>query len=513
MVAIGKGRAEQGFDELRAISAVDPGISADRALINSHLNKRDYDKALAAIGKLQQKQPGQPLAAVLRGQVELQRGNRLPARQAFEAAIKVNPADMPALMTLASMDLEDKKPADAVARFERLLEKDPANMQAQMAIFNLRKYAGAGHAEQIERLNKVIKQNPVAVAPRQALIALWEGQMDRKQALAAAQDAVAANPDNAELLSALSRVQMASGDFNQALTAANQVVQLQPGQPQALVQVAELYAANKDFPAAIQALKRGLSLKEDFLPAQVMLAALLNQSGRNADAFGIANSIQKQRPLKSVGFQLEGDLHFAARKWDAASAAYGKALDRQAGTALAIKQHRVLVAAGKKEDANKQLEQWLAKNPKDATFMSYLGELALTQGDFLKAQQRYGEVLKLQPDNAVAANNIAWILSKEGKPEALAYAEKAVALVPKQPAFLDTLAQIHSDAGRLERALEIEKQAVALSPEFPPHRLNLARLYLKIGMKAEASEELKQLSALGDKFDQQAEVKRLQSTL
>jgi Tfp pilus assembly protein PilF len=137
----------------------------------------------------------------------------------------------------------------------------------------------------------------------------------------------------------------------------------------------------------------------------------------------------------------------------------------------------------------------------------------LTQGDFLKAQQRYGEVLKLQPDNAVAANNIAWILSKEGKPEALAYAEKAVALVPKQPAFLDTLAQIHSGAGRLERALEIEKQAVALSPEFPPHRLNLARLYLKIGMKAEASEELKQLSALGDKFDQQAEVKRLQSTL
>ena len=54
---------------------------------------------------------------------------------------------------------------------------------------------------------------------------------------------------------------------------------------------------------------------------------------------------------------------------------------------------------------------------------------------------------------------------------------------------------------------------MALSPEFPPHRLNLARLYLKIGKKAEASEELKQLAALGDKFDQQAEVKRLQSTL
>ena len=513
MVAIGKGRAEQGFDELRAISAVDPGVSADLALFNSHVIKKDYDKALAAIGKLKQKQPGQPLAANLLGRLELQRGNRLPARQAFEAAIKVDPADMPALMTLAAMDLEDKKPADAVLRFERLLEKDPANLQAQMAILNLRKQAGAGNAEQIERLNKVIKQSPVAVAPRQALIALWEGQMERKQALAAAQDAVAVIPDNAELLSALSRVQMASGDFNQALTAANQVVQLQPGQPQALVQVAELYAANKDFPAAIQALKRGLSLKEDFLPAQFMLAVLLSESGRNAEAFGIASSIQKQRPLKPAGFQLEGDLHFAARKWDAASIAYGKALDRQAGTALAIKQHQVLIAAGKKEDANKQLEQWLAKYPKDAAFMSYLGELALTQSDFLKAQQRYGEVLKLQPDNAVAANNMAWILSKEGKPEALAYAEKAVALVPKESAFLDTLAQIHSGAGRLERALEIEKQAVALSPEFPPHRLNLARLYLKIGKKAEAFEELKQLAALGDKFDQQAEVKRLQSTL
>jgi len=513
MAAISKGRVEQGFDELRAISAVDPGVSADLALISSYVNSKEFGQALKAIERLERKQPGLPLAADLRGRLELQRGNRAEAKQAFEAAIKIEPGDMSALIALAAMDLEDKKPADAVARFERLIEKDPANLQAQMAIFSLRNAAGAGQAEQLERLKNIIKLNPAAAGPRRALVAHWVMQKDKKQALAAAQEAVAAIPDNAELLSALSRAQMAAGDFNQALTSANQAVQLQPGQPQALLQVAELYAAQKDFPAAIQALKRTLQLKEDFLPAQVMLAALVRDAGRNAEALAIASNIQKQRPLEAAGFHLEGDLDFAARKWEAAAASYGKAIDRQASTELAIKQHRVLIAGGKQEDAKKKLTQWLAKNPKDAVFMSYLGELALTQGDLVQAQFRYSEVLKFQPDNAVAANNIAWILSKEGKPEALAYAEKAVALVPKQPAFLDTLAQIHSGAGRLERALEIEKQAVALSPEFPPHRLNLARLYLKIGKKAEASEELKQLAALGDKFDQQAEVKRLQSAL
>lgn len=513
VVQMGKGQVERGFDELRAIAAFDPGSVADLALISAHVRKKEFDSALHAIDALERKQPNQAVAAGLRGRLELMRLNRVQARQAFESALKIDPSYFAVLATLAAMDVEDKKPEDAVRRFERVLDMDPQNLLAHMAIIELRAKAGAGKDELVERLNKAIKQNPTANVPRLALIALRMGQKETKIALAAAQDGLSALPEDVALLNALARVQTAAGDINQALIAANKVVLLQANQPEPLLRVAELHLASKDSAASMQMLKRALTLKADFLPAQVMLAVLLRDSGRTADAFNIARSVQSQRPKEAAGFHLEGDLEFTERNFPAALSAYRKAFEKQPFTELAIKLHRTLLGLGKDDEAKRHETQWLIKRPKDAIFLYYLGEMAQTQNNFPQAQIRFGQVLKLQPDNAVAANNLAVMLDKGGQPLALEYAEKANALVPNQPAFLDTLAQIYGSAGRFEKALEVQKKVVALAPEIPFYQLNLARLYIKSGKKDLAAEELKKLAGMGEGIPFQAEVKRLQAAL
>ncbi|TMH36178.1 MAG: tetratricopeptide repeat protein [Betaproteobacteria bacterium] len=110
-------------------------------------------------------------------------------------------------------------------------------------------------------------------------------------------------------------------------------------------------------------------------------------------------------------------------------------------------------------------------------------------------------------------NNLAWVTQRLNKPGALAYAEKATALQPNQPAFMDTLAMILGNKGELNKALEIEKKAIALQPDQPGIRLNLAKLYIKAGQGALAKTELKQLARLGTKFAGQAEVGELLKSL
>ena len=99
------------------------------------------------------------------------------------------------------------------------------------------------------------------------------------------------------------------------------------------------------------------------------------------------------------------------------------------------------------------------------------------------------------------------------KPGAAAYAERAHALEPDEPAYMDTLAITLADGDQLSRALELQRKAIALAPSYQPYRLTLAKIYLKMGDKVAAKTELIQLAKLGDKFAGHAEVDELLKAL
>jgi len=223
--------------------------------------------------------------------------------------------------------------------------------------------------------------------------------------------------------------------------------------------------------------------------------------------------VQNEQPDRGVGYLLAGDVEAWRKNWDAAIAAYRAGLAREPATEFAVKVHGALGFAKKSSEADSFALGWIKQHPQDAAFRSYLGDLAVSKTDFTRAETEYLAVLKLQPDNAVALNNLAWVTHKLRKPGAAEYAERANALGPGQPAFMDTLATVLADAGQEKKALEIEKQAIALQPESHAFRLNLAKLYIKAGDKAQARVELDQLAKLGDKFRDQAEVGELLKAL
>jgi predicted Zn-dependent protease len=115
----------------------------------------------------------------------------------------------------------------------------------------------------------------------------------------------------------------------------------------------------------------------------------------------------------------------------------------------------------------------------------------------------------LQPNNATALNNLAWVSAQLKDPKAIDYAEKANRLAPNQPSIMDTLAMLLVEKGDTSRAIQLLRDAVKLAPSEPALRLSLAKALIKADQKDAARKELEELAKLGDKFKSQADVERM----
>jgi predicted Zn-dependent protease len=168
--------------------------------------------------------------------------------------------------------------------------------------------------------------------------------------------------------------------------------------------------------------------------------------------------------------------------------------------------HAALMLAKRDAEAAKFVDSWAVSHPKDGLFQYYLGDVALGKNDYPAAERRYNEVLKLQPEHALALNNVAWLMVQQKRTGAVALAERAVKAAPNQPPLMDTLALALAAESQLPKAIEVQKQVVAMAPQAPSFRLNLARMLVQSGDKAAARTELQALEKLGIAFAGHTEV-------
>ena len=504
------GKAPLAFEELQDIAASDKGISADLALISAYMRRGEFDKALAAVDVLERKQPGRPLPSDLRGRVQLAKKDLVAARASFEKALAISPTYYPAVASLASLDANEGKVPEARKRLETFAAANPKIGGPLIALAVL---PGTSSEASADYLKKAIAVNPAQAEPRLLLIKLYLTDKNVRLAAATAQDAVSALPDQPEILDALGQVQMKSGDMNQGIATFAKVTELVPNLAQPLIRLADAQIQGGNRDAARESLRRALGIKPDLVEAQRRLASIDASADALPEAIEIARTMQRQRPTEAAGFALEGDLDASQRDWDKAAAAYRTGLKQAPSTELAVKLDSVLLASGADAEARNFEASWRKAHPDDAIFVFHVGDTALAKKDYAAAEVAYATVVKLAPGNAAGYNNLAWVTSLQGKPGALAYAQKANELAPNQPAFMDTMASVLAASGQVDKAVELQKKVVAQVPTNDSFKLDLAKLYLKAGNKADARAQLDQLAALGKKFPGQAEVISLRKDL
>jgi len=506
--------SDASITELGQLSKRSKGVYADMALLNAHIQRREYDAALTAIETIARKQPANATVPEMRGQLHLLRNDLPAARSAYEAALKANPRAYAALAALANIDQREGKSADAQKRYEDALKADPRNHLAALALIDLRQRAGATPQEVEKLLQKAIKDSPGEASPRLKLI---ESLMRRKQfadALAQAREAAVALPGNLNVLDALGQTQLRAGDLQQAASTYRQMANQDPKSLLPHVRMAELARGRGDLKAAESSLRR--ALENDPGSEQVQAALVDSAVGdkRLADALTVARDLKKQFPKKAYGAMMEGQAHARNKDWASAASAFQEALKLEpVHTSAAVRLYGAWAASGKRAEAQAFASSRMKAFPDEQVFEYQVAEEALRRNDFAEAERRLSSMVQRYPRQVLVLNNLASALVEQGKTGGVALAERALAEQPDSPPILDTLASALALDKQYPKALEIQRKAVAAAPEADILRLNLARIAVQAGDKALARTELERLASRGRQFAQQEEVAKLLKSL
>jgi tetratricopeptide (TPR) repeat protein len=162
-----------------------------------------------------------------------------------------------------------------------------------------------------------------------------------------------------------------------------------------------------------------------------------------------------------------------------------------------------LDSAGRWDELARFADENIKKDPFTTDWRIVKG-YALTQaGDHRGAIAAYGEAVRLEPDSAMAWNNLAQAHRSAGDPQrAIVILERAMLAVRDSPMTPYLLGESYSDIRRYDEASAAYRQAVSIDPKLALAWFGLARAYARLGRDRDALEARRILEKLDPKLAQ-----------
>jgi len=459
------GETSKAIDALQ--SAVDLGqdiLQADVLLVLAHLKKQEYEQALEASKRLEQRRAESPIPYNLTGLAYLAKGDLPSARERFEKALAVDSAFLTAEINLARIDVANKDLDAAARRYDRVLKADPQHLGAMMgraALAELRNDPDA----LVAALERAKEANPAAVQPGLLLARYYMTQGDYLKALAVTSELSARFPNDEPVLLMLARAQTLGDQVPNAIRSFDLLLQKNPNDPQLHYLAGGARWKGQDQSGAQKAFRQALALKPDFVDAKVALAAVSLEAGDTETALQSARELQQAVPTGAVGYRIEGSVQVARRDSKAAVAAFKTAFAHEKTSLGARQLAEVMSQTGDAVGAVALLDEWAKANPDDLDVQAMLGLLLQQAGRAQDAIAIYESVVAKAPEkNALLLNNLAWLYHAQGDARAQATAKEAYDLAPNRPEIADTYGWILHNAGRKEDGLSILQQAYLAFP-------------------------------------------------
>jgi putative PEP-CTERM system TPR-repeat lipoprotein len=472
------------------------------------IDKQAYDEALALATAMTKERPNDPAAYDLQGMAWFGKNDFARARQSFEKALTISPGDKQAMSYLAQLDIAQQDVAGARKRYEKLLAIDPQYGPALIGMGKLEANAG-NTKESLAWLDKAKAASPQAVYPRLVFGAYYLAKKDYRRAIDELKDAQTFHATNADVLDLLGQAQLADGQVSQAVGTFKQLVTYRPDLPIAHYRLGSAQARAGDTSGAAASLKRAVELKPDYSEALLALAEIDIRAKEYDAALSIAKRLQSVPSNVSTGLALEGDVRVAQARYADAAAVYAKALATTSSNIFAIKLHAARVKAGNENEADTDLLQWINAHPGDIGAPQYLGDQYARAGKNKLAIAQYERVLKIEPRNALALNNLANAYYREKDPRALGTAEQAYKAAPDSAFTADTLGWILVERANTARGLELLQKAASQDRKNPEIAYHLAAALARSGDKAGARRQLEDLLADGRTFPQRQDAEQL----
>jgi len=373
------------------------------------------------------------------------------------------------------------------------------------------------------RLQQLIERHPDFLPARLSLIECLASMNRPSDALAAAQRAITAFPNQPEPAELATKLCLATNRWNEAAASAEAWKKRTPDAPlpadlaiaQAQIGLGQADAALNQLQPYLQAATSDPESHADVIMLRCMALARGGHAQDAADAIwplAPKSAAWRVRILQVAG-QIP-DRHQTVKWIDH----LGEIIPHDAPQervmlAESYDQLGVLLTDAKLTSLAGEMYGELASDSKaSAMVLTAVANRAERHGDPTTAEAIYRRAIKLDPDSWRAQNNLAMLIVGRGgdAKEAAVFAAAAARLQPRQPAVRDTLAEIQQKAGDLTAAAESEHAAVRLDPDNVKWKIRFAQYLLDGGNLPDAQKVVQDIQNGGDAFshlapaDQQA---------
>lgn len=508
------GDASGAVDTFKRSLKVQPSqTSAEQALVIAAVQSGNLDQAQAALDKLRAQVGDTEAVGNLTGLLRLAHFDLAGAEKQFQSVATKFPKSVAARLNLARVLNLENKPEQAEQVLQDALKIEPANEPALAMDVAILLQTNHPHkaVSAVEAAHKVAPANQAITA---ALSDLYVRVGDPKKALSLLDAAASGGTLPPNLLMARAHAAYVAGDTAEAERAWRDVLNLQPGNIGARRLLAGTLVRAKDYKGAQDVVREGLTQSPGNPLLLATATAIAEQQGGLKAALAEADRLrQDPANMPAAGF-LKGDLLMASHRFGDAASAYEAEYKMAPSSALALRIAAAQEAAGAPHAAVQQLQAWLKQTPDDPDALRMLASMEVGAGQYIEAEPKLREVLKQRPNDPVALNNLAWSLQEQGKPGALGFARRAFLATPS-PDVADTLGWILASRGQAADALPLLEQAAKGKPHDPSVQYHLALALAGLGQKPKAEQILDKVVrgpvAFADKPKAQALLEQLKA--
>ena len=314
------------------------------------------------------------------------------------------------------------------------------------------------------------------------------------------------SPRNPRLFILTAALKIFRGDRDGAIKIYTAIVEQNPSYIPGHLRLALLYTASGKIDQALHSYVRAYEID----PQQISILKKISdihvskKSYKKAMAFLNSRKIPKDKISQAFVENLRGEIFVKARDERNAINSFQKAIVLDP-TAIIPKMNMAGLFMGRNQIEKAKaiyLEIERAKPDHFAMVMA-LGYLYEMEGKTQQAETQYRKALKIDPEHANAANNLAYLLLKTeaGLEEAFSLASQAKRKDPISPSILDTMGQVYYKKGLYQYAISEFKESIKLNPNIASTCYHLGMTYYNVQKFELALTYLQKALVIDTRFD------------
>jgi len=438
LLEIQTGHSEQGIKDLTQVALRDPTDNAVvEPLIGVLTQLRRFPEALAVADRFGADPKKRATALIYRGSILVLQRDWAGAQAAFDKAVQTDPSSVAALYARAQFLTSQQKPAEANRDLRAILASDAKNMPALMKLAEIA--AQQGQDQNVSSImNQAIAAAPEDARPRIELMRYLNLRRKYKDSLTAGNGLLRMQPNNTDCLMFIAEAQSGLGQKKEAVNTYRRLASLMPtaSGPQILLGNALLAAGDRD--GAGRALETAVKFSPNSPNVKGAQIKFLLMRGSVDAAVAAARSFQVSNPGTEADILLAETLE-RAKFHDEAVAVLNKSFSSTPNQNVLLRLVGFATQANDRKRAGDLMSNWLVGNPNDTAVRLGYATMLMEQNDNARAIDQYQMVLKQDPNNLIALNNLGWLLQASDPKQALSLLTLAQKLSPNSATIADTL--------------------------------------------------------------------------